>query len=256
MALGADRETLTEEISKLMPNKTAVEGAIKLAEKQQRRTLIVKLSQIAEQKDEEELNREEEEEEEEEIHEIRQTTHMSVNMRTDIEVEENSFQLKPKPMKTREESSTSAVNSDDSDVNDEDSNSISLKPKPVDIQKHSNINPFKVTQKESMRGNRSKRGRNSDSEDSDNDSHISQAFQRFYSEMKQIIKDDNSDVEDEEELKAIAMRQFKELDSDERKEWAKSEARPKKRKTKTEIYDKTLTDKENKSKITKFFTRN
>ncbi|CAG2119159.1 unnamed protein product, partial [Medioppia subpectinata] len=64
MALGADREALAVEISHLMPNKRAVEGAIKFAERQKRRTLAQKLSEIAEQKLVEELNELSDDEEE------------------------------------------------------------------------------------------------------------------------------------------------------------------------------------------------
>ena len=262
MALGADRESLAVEVCNLMPNKTAVEGAIKYAEKQQRRTLVQKLSEIAEQKLEEELNQSEDEEE---VQEIRETGHMSLNLRAQIEVQTNSYELKPKPMRSKE-ISNSKDNSDDSDsdsnirgqqiaeevsVDDEDSDSVSLKPKRVQIQKHSNGNPFKVTQKESIRENRRKRGRDSEESDHELDS---QGFQRFYSEMKQIIREDNSDVDDEEELQTIAMRHFKELDLEERKGWAKS--KKKRPKSKSENCDKDLTNKTEKYKITKFFTTN
>ena len=266
MALGADRESLALEVSNLMPNKSAVEAAIKYADRQQRRTLVQQLTQIAEQKLEEEINQIEDEEEVEEVQQIKERTHLSLNLRTEIEMKTNtSIQLKPKPMRKVDGPSNSRYNSDDTDSDterglkneesmDEDSNSVSLKPKRIQIPKHSNGNPFKVTQ-ESIRSKRSKRERDS-SDDSDDEETVPQGFQSFYSEMKQIIKDDNSDAEDEEQLKTIALRQFRELDSDEKKGWTHKEGNNKKRKTKSNSCDQNVTNKENTNKITKFFTRN
>ena len=265
MALGADRESLAVEICRLMPNKTAVEAAIKLAERQKRRTLVQTLSQIAEQKLEEELNQLEDEEED--VQEIRQTTHLSINMRSETEVTKNSdFQLKPKPLRRVEEESNSRLNSDESDsdsnlnerlwkrnvsqAEEEDSNSVSLKPKPVAIPKHSNGNPFKVTQKESKRENKRKRERDS-SEESDDEEPDERGFDLYFSDMKNIIKVEYPDIEDEEELKVIAMRQYKQLDSKERNDYIKRELKKKRKND-----DTNPTNKENTNKITKFFTRN
>ena len=266
MALGADRESLALEISELMPNKSAVEGAIRYADRQKRRTLVQKLSEIAEEKLEEELKEVDEEEGVQEVIEIEESHHSHTRIRSDLlEVMTNdNISLKPKPIGKAEEDSNSRYNSDDSDSepvrqimsrqteenSNEDSNSVTLKPKAVTFSKQSKVNPFKVTQKEPKQDKR-KRARDS-SDESDNESN--NGFEQFYSDMKQIIRDENSDIDDEGELEVIGRRQFKLLDTTERKEWAKSGT--KKRKAVNKECD-TTTNKENaKNKITKFFTRN
>jgi len=278
MALGADRESLAVEISHLMPNKRAVEGAIKFAERQKRRTLAQKLAEIAEQKLAEELNQLSDED----VEVIDETSEMPSKLRIrSIEDRQtaNEFQLKPKPMRKgsavaeereSDSDSESIVNTNvietAEDIYSDDnsnSNSVSLKPKAVSItREQSRGNPFKVTQ--NTRNKRKKGGESSDEDDGDGDDTCDgQAFRNYYKHMKQIIRDDNSDVEDEEEVVTIAKDRFRELDRTERQGWASGggpRAQPKKqRKGKADKTDpKTITNKENASnkKITNFFTKN
>ncbi|CAG2109174.1 unnamed protein product, partial [Medioppia subpectinata] len=281
MALGADREALAVEISHLMPNKRAVEGAIKFAERQKRRTLAQKLSEIAEQKLVEELNELSDDEEEVEVIDEPNPRMASNSRIPSIEDRTAGFQLKPKAM--RRGGDAQDVESDDSesiidvksarktDTNDDDncitdddddSNSVSLKPRVMNVTKQQmKGNPFKVTQNQ----RKTKRKQNSsdesdgDDEDGDDRSGDGRAFGHYYAAMKHIIKDDNSDVESETEVKQIARDRFRELDAAERKGWATGAGdgkggRKRQRKAKPDI---NATNKENtKNKITNFFTKN
>jgi hypothetical protein len=259
-----------------MPNPRAVEGAIKYAERQRRRSLAQKLSEIAQQKLEEELN-DEFDNNEDECEVIEQKSNQFIR-NSNVLQSNDDLQLKPKPLRkepqmledsnskfqasesesdaevktvTNTRSKTPDIDEQEEDE-DNSNDSLSLKPKAVKKVTINKSNPFKVSNNSVNRIN-NKRKKDSDSEDeiSDDEEKSRDGFKRFYKEMKQIIKDDNSDVEDERDLIEIAKQQFNQLDSSERKSWAKD-----KRKTKRNNSEIVTKSEVNENKITKFFKRN
>ncbi len=274
MALGADRESLALEIANLMPNPRAVEGAIKYAERQRRRSLAQKLSEIAQQKLEEELN-DELDNNEDECEEIEQKSNQFIRNNNKLQSNDD-LQLKPKPLRKEPQmlenssskfqasesesdaevktvTNTRSLTPDIDEQEEDNSNSLSLKPKAVKKVTINKSNPFKVSNNSVNRINNKRKKDSDDSEDeiSDDEEKSRDGFKRFYKEMKQIIKDDNSDVEDEQDLIEIAKQQFNQLDSSERKSWAKEKRKAKR--NNSEIITKSEV---NENKITKFFKRN
>jgi len=135
---------------------------------------------------------------------------------------------------------------EDTNCNDLDS----LKPKPVKQVIHNKGNPFKVSDN-GVKRKSIKRKKDSDcgQDESDHEESDESGFKRFYEQMKEIIKNDNSDVEDEDLIK-IAKQQFRQLDSNERKSWAKDKS------TKRIAKSDNSNNKINGNKITNFFKRN
>lgn len=250
--MGAGRESLAQEIAYLMPNQSAVEGAVKYAHSKNYRNLAQKLVEVAQQKLDEEAN---------EALENAQNEHgdyFSQNPGKDSLVNRQSYsddvQLKPKsfknpPVDVVEESSNSkftAENYQRSDsetetktsfagalLDDQDSNdSFSLKPKRVENGTRKG-NPFKINN--DVKKLIKIRSRNSDDDDDDDSSEDEEfdkklAFDCYYEEMRDKIHEDNSDVEDEDELLKVAKKQFNLLDHKTKKKLMTKANNSKKRK--------------------------
>lgn len=246
--MGAGRESLAQEIAYLMPNQSAVEGAVKYAHSKNYRNLAQKLVDVAQQKLDEEAN------EAVEHAQNDNGDYFSQNPGKDSMVNRQSYsddvQLKPKsfknlPVDDVEESSNSKFTTEnyqpsDSEtetktsfagalLDDQDSNdSFSLKPKRVENGTRKG-NPFKINNE--MKKLTKIRSRNSDddsSEDEEFDKKL--AFDCYYEEMRDKIHEDNSDVEDEDELLKVAKKQFNLLDQKTKKKWMTKANNSKKRK--------------------------
>jgi hypothetical protein len=266
LALGADRESLAMEIAYLMPNQLAVEGAIKYAQSRHR-SLAQKLTEVAQQKLDEELNELEYQYQETNQDELGPLPGKSSVI--NVVKNPNEVNLKPKPMKQEsveiensnsrqyasDSESGSELNTLDEDTNTNDSNA--LKPKVVKGAPTKQGNPFKVVNNNSKRRTNSKA--KSDSSDSDEDyesDHRSKTgFQQYFEEMYEQIQEDNSDVEDEEKLRAIAKEQYQALDSKEKKEWTKKASSNSKRKANHDRSEKRKKSKQAGNSVAKFFKK-
>ncbi|XP_054153902.1 WD repeat and HMG-box DNA-binding protein 1-like [Oppia nitens] len=300
MSLAADRESLALEVSRLMPNEASVVGAIRFAQKQQRMTLIEKLKEIALQKHEEEVNGESDDEEAEaevqEIVEVNTQTSSTYRIQSlESQQARDDIRLRPKSLRKRGGGGETTVEtieeeiSDDNDSvvsnggdnrvgddfdNDDNSNSLTLKPKQIQITKaesRGGSNPFKVTAQKATTKQQMKRkkivhhsdGDDDDDNESDGESCDGQAFEYYYEQNRARIRDDNSDVDEEDDCIRIAKQQFRQLDALDRKRWSKNALQQKSRRSSSSSkrQRKSSSVKENNNnqttkKITNFFTKN
>lgn len=209
MAVNTNCESLALEIGYMMPNNTALEGAIRYASVKKRTGLAQKLGEIAEEKQIEQSVPEEEVEE-----------FIPVpNRFTAINVEKTSenFDLKPKPItrnlrnkdRVLENSSSSEEELEEKESTRVDSNNSddeeTLRPKKMK-SKTKTTNPFKLSAKSK------KRIRPIDDDDDD------LGFEAFFDEMKNTFEEDNSDL-DEADLRDLMLDHFNRLEREEREEW-------------------------------------
>jgi hypothetical protein len=227
MAVGSNCEGLGLEIASLMPNKKAVDAAIRYALSKKCTALAEKLSEVAFEKEAETLN------EGEEVYSTEpQEFHNPAPSKSSVVFTEKSTEgvLKPKSLKLNrgghgdvessdEESEEviTTVNGESSEESEEEEEVTSLKPKAVKLPAKTSLNPFKIA----ARGAAVKRSNAKDSdEENQNDSSNADAFRAYFKDVRDELQEENEDMDDDE-LEVVARDGFDSLTADERKQWTK-----------------------------------
>lgn len=230
MAVGSNCEALALEVAALMPNKKAVDAAIRYSLQKKCTALAEKLGEIALDKEAELLNEVEGPTEPEEFHRPAPSKSSVVfvdrSMAGDV--------LKPKSLKINSRSGGDAVSSDDEveevittvsgdfseAESEEEEETTVLRPKAVKLPPKCSLNPFKIAAQGASK-KRTRHGNDSDEENMSQSPDV--GFLHFFKEMREIFQNDNEDM-DEEELQVAARDDFDSLSVDERKRWAKKAA--------------------------------